>query len=427
MDFFDEKNLDRLDKDNTKYQEFTSGKLNIQVFSSSDSSTSYESLLHVKYLFQRMLPKMPKDYILRQVFDENQCCMTINEQIEGKPDVYRILGAILYRPCFVRNLVEIVFLAIDSDYHISGYGSFMFNCFKEVIKLQFSAYLKIGDSYKDKNIIINDLSIFDNPTQIEIADLEINKILVNSDNNTNLPKKIKLNDTSFNPEPHKNSSTLYLLTYADNSAIGFFKKQGFSLHPKSKEWVGYIKDYEGGTLVECKIYSSINYLRKKALIKRIRDVIFEKMKKINDFHILHESDDKVQIQNALENLKNSENFTTRTKQDFLFDFLQFLLFSLQSHPSSWPFHEPVSIKDVPDYLSVIKHPMDMSTMMNKIKLLQYTTVKEFIDDVNLMCNNCFTYNTPDTQYYKCAENIRNYCDGLLEKYRSTILNWGYSL
>ncbi|GMF06513.1 unnamed protein product [Ambrosiozyma monospora] len=39
----------------------------------------------------------------------------------------------------------------------------------------------------------------------------------------------------------------YFLTYADNYAIGYFKKQGFTKEitlPK-KVWMGYIKDYEG--------------------------------------------------------------------------------------------------------------------------------------------------------------------------------------
>ena len=47
----------------------------------------------------------------------------------------------------------------------------------------------------------------------------------------------------------------YFLTYADNFAIGYFQKQGFSkqvVMPKER-WVGFIKDYDGGTLMECYI------------------------------------------------------------------------------------------------------------------------------------------------------------------------------
>ncbi len=46
--------------------------------------------------------------------------------------------------------------------------------------------------------------------------------------------------------------TIYhFLTYADNFAIGYFKKQGFTKEitfPREK-WVGYIKDYDSANLM----------------------------------------------------------------------------------------------------------------------------------------------------------------------------------
>lgn len=49
----------------------------------------------------------------------------------------------------------------------------------------------------------------------------------------------------------------------DNFAVGYFRKQGFTQKismPKEK-WFGFIKDYEGGTLMECHISSKVDYLR----------------------------------------------------------------------------------------------------------------------------------------------------------------------
>lgn len=57
----------------------------------------------------------------------------------------------------------------------------------------------------------------------------------------------------------------YFLTYADNYAIGYFQKQGFSkqvVMPKDR-WIGYIKDYDGGTLMECYIHPAMDYLSVK--------------------------------------------------------------------------------------------------------------------------------------------------------------------
>ena len=53
----------------------------------------------------------------------------------------------------------------------------------------------------------------------------------------------------------------YMLTYADNNAIGYFRKQGFTNSPRMprKQWRGYIKDYEGGTLMEAYINPDIDF------------------------------------------------------------------------------------------------------------------------------------------------------------------------
>ena len=47
----------------------------------------------------------------------------------------------------------------------------------------------------------------------------------------------------------------HFLTYADNNAVGYFAKQGFTkeITMDRSLWHGYIKDYDGGTLMECVI------------------------------------------------------------------------------------------------------------------------------------------------------------------------------
>lgn len=49
---------------------------------------------------------------------------------------------------------------------------------------------------------------------------------------------------------------------------------------------------------------------------------------------------------------------------------------------------------MPDYYDIIKKPMDLSTMMSKIDLHQYQTVKEFLEDINQITLNALEYN-PD--------------------------------
>lgn len=75
------------------------------------------------------------------------------------------------------------------------------------------------------------------------------------------------------------------LTYADNYAIGYFKKQGFTkqITLDKKKWVGFIKDYDGGTLMECKIEEGVDYLHVPEMIVMQRKVklYFFLKKKIN--------------------------------------------------------------------------------------------------------------------------------------------------
>ena len=51
------------------------------------------------------------------------------------------------------------------------------------------------------------------------------------------------------------------MTYADNQAVGYFKKQGFEIQggvlPEGCE--GIIKHYDGGTLMYSKIHPYIDY------------------------------------------------------------------------------------------------------------------------------------------------------------------------
>lgn len=49
---------------------------------------------------------------------------------------------------------------------------------------------------------------------------------------------------------------------------------------------------------------------------------------------------------------------------------------------------------VSDYLEVIRQPMDLSTVMTKIDAHQYITAKDFLVDIDLICNNALEYN-PD--------------------------------
>ncbi|KAL2080120.1 hypothetical protein ACEWY4_023913 [Coilia grayii] len=62
------------------------------------------------------------------------------------------------------------------------------------------------------------------------------------------------------------------------------------------------------------------------------------------------------------------------------------------------FTKPVDKDQVPDYHSVVQHPMDLSTMLSKIDQQKYLTVKDYLHDVDLIWNNALHYN-PDNDPY----------------------------
>lgn len=168
-------------------------------------------LIDLKNIFSRQLPKMPKEYISKLVFDRNHESLVI---LKNKN---KIIGGICYRKYPTQHFAEIAFLAVTATEQVKGYGTRLMN------------------KYKDK---------------MQAENIE------------------------------------FLLTYADNYAIGYFKKQGFSKEHKmpAERWKGFIKDYDGGTFMECLIHASIDYCNISNIIKEQKMFIIEQVKNlcIND-------------------------------------------------------------------------------------------------------------------------------------------------
>lgn len=64
------------------------------------------------------------------------------------------------------------------------------------------------------------------------------------------------------------------------------------------------------------------------------------------------------------------------------------------------FLEPVDITEVPDYANVIKNPMDLSTMRDKLRTGCYESIDDLESDFLLMIRNCLLYNDKETVFYK---------------------------
>ena len=93
---------------------------------------------------------------------------------------------------------------------------------------------------------------------------------------------------------------MHFLTYADNYAVGYFKKQGFTKEitlPRSV-WAGYIKDYEGGTIMECALLPKVDYLEIRDTVARQREAVMTKIREISKSHVVYNGIQRFQTTNT---------------------------------------------------------------------------------------------------------------------------------
>uniref|UniRef100_A0A673YMB6 Bromodomain PHD finger transcription factor n=1 Tax=Salmo trutta TaxID=8032 RepID=A0A673YMB6_SALTR len=98
--------------------------------------------------------------------------------------------------------------------------------------------------------------------------------------------------------------------------------------------------------------------------------------------------------------------TPLTDKDY--EGLRRILCSLQAHKMAWPFLEPVDPNDAPDYYGVIKEPMDLSTMEDRLQKRYYNKLTEFVADMTKVFDNCRYYNPNDSPFFQCAEVLESF-------------------
>ncbi|NP_001292593.1 bromodomain testis-specific protein isoform X2 [Danio rerio] len=70
--------------------------------------------------------------------------------------------------------------------------------------------------------------------------------------------------------------------------------------------------------------------------------------------------------------------------------------ALWKHHFSWPFRQPVDAVrlNLPDYYTIIKNPMDLTTIRKRLENNYYWKAMECVEDFNTMFTNCYVYNRP---------------------------------
>lgn len=120
----------------------------------------------------------------------------------------------------------------------------------------------------------------------------------------------------------------------------------------------------------------------------------------------------IEIYTGAESKKiDDEKFCNHIARIILITKLMDVIQRLKEYDFGYIFSEPVSIKDVPDYRNIVKHPMDLGTIMTNISRGVYKTkveslpksdtsncmpmdliILEILKDLELVWHNCLLYN-----------------------------------
>ncbi|KAF1935560.1 Bromodomain-containing protein [Clathrospora elynae] len=329
------------------------GEIEFRVVNNDGRRESTIILTGLKCIFQKQLPKMPKDYIARLVYDRTHLSIAIVKH------PLEVVGGITYRPFDTGQFAEIVFCAISSDQQVKGYGAHLMSHLKDYVKAT--------------------------------------------------------------------SQVMHFLTYADNYAIGYFKKQGFTkeITLEKRRWMGYIKDYEGGTIMQCSMVPKIRYLESGRMLLKQKECANAKIKAVSKSYEVHlpppqwssagKGGDLKPIDPLLiPAIKSSgwspvmDELARAPRHGPNYNTLLHLLNDMQNNSNAWPFQQPVNKDEVLDYYDVIKEPMDLATMEEKHEKDLYPTPEEFIKDAKLIFGNCRRYNNESTAYAKAAGKLERY-------------------
>ncbi|XP_066489352.1 transcription intermediary factor 1-alpha [Tiliqua scincoides] len=91
-----------------------------------------------------------------------------------------------------------------------------------------------------------------------------------------------------------------------------------------------------------------------------------------------------------------------------------LLLYLYCHEMSLAFQDPVP-PTVPDYYKIIKKPMDLSTIKNRLQVHHplYTKPEDVVNDFRLIFQNCAEFNEPDSEVADAGMKLEVYFEELL--------------
>ena len=305
-------------------------------------------------LVSKLLPEMAKAYIWRIVFDTCHDHRSLLVVKDG-----RVTGGICFRTFAARGFVEIVFCVVAHEERRHGYGTHMMNHMKEVVRQE---------------------GIYD------------------------------------------------LLVFADTSAVTYFAHQGFTTRIDLPErvWSGYIKSYQESTLMHCQINRHVpSFLRVPEMLQAQREALDALLPRgiTTVTPLLLPPSAKRHCRDSTSSssgIDSSSSVTigagtddggssgSRISADYLrrrwtAEMGDLLNRIRGCREGSWPFLQPVDTRFVLGYLDVIETPCDLSLIERRLNDQVYRDCPTaFLNDVQLMIDNCKTFNPDPRNEYNAA-------------------------
>ncbi|KAL9979827.1 hypothetical protein ACROYT_G017544 [Oculina patagonica] len=112
------------------------------------------------------------------------------------------------------------------------------------------------------------------------------------------------------------------------------------------------------------------------------------------------------------NTQRTEEESKRRRVNIELDTCEQIVRDLLFHEDSWPFTHPVNLREVPDYLELVTTPMDLGTIKEKLRSLEYPDVDSFVADVRLVFSNSDKYNLSTSEVGQAGKNLEKYFDKL---------------
>ncbi|KAF1973024.1 GCN5-related histone actyltransferase [Bimuria novae-zelandiae CBS 107.79] len=261
------------------------GEIQFRVINNDGSRQSTIILTGLKNLFQKQLPKMPKDYIARLVYDRNHTSLA---------------------------LVKMPLEVVSSDQQVKGYGAHLMAHLKDYVR-------------------------------------------------------------------------------ASSPSV----------------WMGFIKDYEGGTLMQCSMLPRIRYLEASRMLLKQKETVQAKIRSLSKSHVIHAPPQKWANGDLTPINSNSIPAIRATGWSPSIDTL--------ARKPPCPFLKPVNKDEVSGYYNVITSLMDLTTIEERLEKRDYDTLRDFINNLKLIFNNCWKYKDALTVYAKCAVKLEKYMWTLVEE------------